>query len=100
MDSSLLFEAPFSLYSSQTEYTIQLQESAKKTTITRENNEIVFGDRDAELKGRGEEFWGVVGIAHFPASSYLVIISKGRFIGNIKDASVFQVTEISFKPYK
>lgn len=98
VDARVFFRPEFTLCSSASHLCVYREGADTYTSIRKDNGKIA----QIQVEGttpRGQECFGVMGIANLQATKYLAIITEALFVGNIKGAKVFRVEQVEFCPY-
>lgn len=98
VDASVFFKPDFAVVASRSQFAVYKEGARCYTVIQREGG----GIGQAEALGpapKGQECYGLLGIATLQSTKCLVVVSEASFIGTLKEAKIFRVERCDFLPY-
>ena len=99
VDAKVYFKPEFTLSVTPGLFAIYKDGSRTLTTIKRDTGVVTVTEAPS-APIRGQEFFGLLGIAKLKHTKYLVAITEATFMGNLKDSKVFRVDKCDYFPYK
>lgn len=98
VDASVFFKPEFAVVVSKSQFAVYQEGARRYTVIQREGG----GIGQIEALGavpKGQECYGLLGIATLQTTKCLVVVSEASFIGTLKEAKIFRVERCDFLPF-
>jgi hypothetical protein len=99
VDARLFISPAFKVFSDTNQFRVSRDDCELLLVIQKNSGQVKLEPAAVNPKGSIVPCYGLLGIANFRTSSYLVVIREASFVGRLKDSKLFRVEEVSYLPF-